>query len=669
MKKLIFFLLTVSFIITGCGERVGESTPTPTPTQPPTETVLPTPTHEIIIEDTPTVEPVFTYEKSICPFNITNNVNLECGFVTVPEDHNQPDGDVIRLAVVIIKDESENHQPDPVILLTGGPGEKAVANTLNFAYLFDDIHPNRDFIIFDQRGVGLSEPALECPNWAEVQYDILDEEDVYVASETVFNALMDCRDQLVSEGHNLSVYNTTQNAADVNAIRLALGYDQVNLFGGSYGSNLAQAVARDHPEMIRSMVINSTYPLEVSFSVESPIVTYDAVIRLLEACESDPDCDQTYPDIQDVFFEVVERLNNDPVLVTVTHMTNGKNYPVLLTGDMVFRNLVGFLYITDFIPMLPKAIYDVYNGDYELIAQLQGVYLSLYEATSRGMTYSVLCAEDVVGVDVEDFLDNLESLPGPTSDSDDPELIRNYGFFALCEEWPVEEVDPAYKQPLVSDIPTLVLQGEFDPVTPLKFAQMVVENLSHSYLYEFPGVGHDVTAGTDCSRQMMGDFIENPNQAPETSCLAQLSTGFNIPYEDPTNAYNLPIPPDWTVEEKEDYVKLTSPDEKITASVFVQEGEDIQQGLNASWEMIDADFYSPPNIIERSCVGCATDNADKFMLITYGTGSEDEVILGAAWIHDGMTYLILFQSDRASFDARESQAEAIIIGFTVNEIE
>jgi pimeloyl-ACP methyl ester carboxylesterase len=131
------------------------------------------------------------------------------------------------------------------------------------------LHPNRDLIIFDQRGVGLSEPALECPDWEQAQFEVLDEPDVEISLQTTFEALMICRDQLIEEGHNLAAYTTQQNAGDVDAIREALGYEQLNLYGGSYGSHLAQAVMRDFPEAVRSVVLTSVYPLERSLFIDA----------------------------------------------------------------------------------------------------------------------------------------------------------------------------------------------------------------------------------------------------------------------------------------------------------------------------------------------------------------------------------------------------------------
>ena len=524
-KKLFVSLVALTMLLTSCGQSA--TSPTPTEVAPePTVTVEPTPTEE------PSAEPVATFEEADCPFDVLEDTVVECGFVVVPEDYSNPNGPTIRLAVAVLKDQSEEHQPDPVIVLSGGPGEKIVANAPDLAQVLAPIHPNRDLILFDQRGVGLSEPALECPEFVQALFDLLDEPDPEVALQTQFEALMACRDRLVSEGHNLSAYNTVQNGADVSGIRIALGYDQVNLYGGSYGSLLAQAVMRDYPEGIRSVVVNSVLPLEKSLFVEGSTTTANAVVRLLDACAADEACNSAYPDLQDVLFEVIDRLNAEPILITVTNLLDGQSYDALLTGDAVLGNLVTFLYVTQIIPVLPQAIFDVYNGDYEVMTQLSSTKLALLDLTSRGMMFSVLCTDDLVGRTPEDLLNVRAALPRQLVGSADPEVIVEYGIFGICENWPVEEADPWVKEPLVSDIPTLVLEGEFDPVTPPEYGQMVAQNLSNSHFFEFPGVGHNLIVASECARSIAGAFLDDPTQAPDAACVAEMpGVVFDLPRE------------------------------------------------------------------------------------------------------------------------------------------
>jgi len=512
--------LSAALLLSSCSPASSSPTPDGAATQPTTRAG-------------PTAEPASSFEKTPCPFEVPEGAPVECGAVIVPEDHLHPDGPSIRLATVIVRDQSEEHRPDPVILLAGGPGERVVANSLQIAPSLASLHPNRDLILFDQRGVGLSEPALECPEFTRALLDTLNEADPDLVTETIFNGFMTCRDRLIGEGQNLAVYTTAQNAADVESIRSALGYEQINLYGGSYGSLLAQAVMRDHPDHIRSVAFNSTLPLEKSVFVDATTTFADAILRLMDACAADEACNSAFPDLEKVLFEVIDRLNADPIPVTVTNPVDGQSYDALLTGDAVRANLGTFLYISRIIPVLPQAIFDVANGDIELMTQLSSTRLAMLDLLSRGMMLSVMCNADLVGRTPEDLLNLTAEQPPQLVSAVDPEVTIEYGMFGICENWPVPTADLSAKEPLESDIPTLVLEGEFDPVTPPEYGRLVAGYLSNGFYFEVPGTGHDVL-DNECARQIAGAFVSDPTRAPEAACLAQMpGLSFDIPGETP----------------------------------------------------------------------------------------------------------------------------------------
>jgi CubicO group peptidase (beta-lactamase class C family)/pimeloyl-ACP methyl ester carboxylesterase len=525
---LLSALLLASLLVGGCVAPPPLPVATPEPSVTPATQPPPSPA-ELAYEP--------TFEETDCPFALPPDEvvgeTVVCGYVTVPEQRTGDSEATIRLAVVVFKAQAADPQPDPVILLSGGPGEKTVQAAVNVPFILGPFRAQRDIIAFDQRGVGLSEPALECPEWIDGFLDNLDELDPQVGLQALFDSFMACRDRLVAEGYNLSAFNTTENAADVDDIRKALGYEQVNLYGASYGSLLAQTVLRNHPESVRSAVLGAVMPAERSFFVHVPTTAVDATLHLLESCADDEACNAAYPDLKQVLFDVVERLNEDPLPITVTNPLDGQSYETWLTGDGVFDNLVVFLYMTDIIPVLPQAIYDVANGDTELMAQLSGQKLALLDATTRGMMFSVMCAEDLIGVTPEEYLAVRSLMPPPLAGRADPEDIIAYSFFGICENWPVEEADPSIKEPVISDVPILILEGEFDPVTPTAYARQVAQYLSNSYLYEFPGVGHNVFVASRCGREIATDFVDDPTGKPNDSCLSDMSgVVFDLPQEE-----------------------------------------------------------------------------------------------------------------------------------------
>ena len=532
-------LLGLLSALVGCGSG-NTLTPTATATQvgPDAATSEETPrssataTVEPTTPPEPTSSPVATFEEGSCPFDVPAGAAVDCGYVVVPEDHGVPDGPTIKLAVVVVRDQSDDHRPDPLILLAGGPGEKVVelaAQTAQFLSLFAG---SRDLVLFDQRGVGLSEPALDCPELVSAAFDLLDEVDPETALKANYDALLACRDHLVAEGHNLSAYTTAQSAADVAAIREALGYEEINLYGGSYGSFLAQATMRAHPEGIRSVVLESVWPLETSLLVERLDNGARMGLRLIDACASDLECAAAYPDLETVFFDVIDRLNADPAPITITNPLDGQSYAAMLSGDAVYGVLLATFYQTQLIPALPQAIYDVSNGDYELMTQLSGARLMLLDLTSSGMAHSVLCSEDLVGHTAEEIIERVEALPRQLRGRADPNLAVEYGSVAACEAWPVGQVDASFKQALTSDIPTLIIAGEYDAVTPPEYARAVAGRLSNSTLFEIPGAGHGGDTTSPCAIGIIADFLERPTSAPDGSCVADLpELAFDLPAE------------------------------------------------------------------------------------------------------------------------------------------
>jgi len=529
MKTKMIALISLAFLLTACQKTAPDITPSNTAAAP----------EKVTITSEPAADPVqefqFYFEEGACPFKVPENLiegeTVRCGNVIVPEDHLALSGPTIKLAVAVFKARTAAPQPDPLIFLSGGPGEKTIALIPPMAEHLAIFNAERDLVFFDQRGVGSSEPALECPEYVDSLFEILDEPDPAAAQRAVFDAIMACKDRLVNEGHNLAAYTTAQNAADVEAIREALGYEQINLFGGSYGSLLGQAVMRDYPQHLRSVIIDSTVPMEKSLLIDIPTTAVNATLHLMESCAADEACSTAYPDLQDVLFELVEALNEEPMPISLVNPLDGASYEALLTGEMIYNNLVFFLYQTPIIPTLPKAIHDVANGDYDLMVQLSNLKLAAYDAVSRGMTFSVLCTDDLIERTPEDYLNIRAAMPPALAGRTDPEDILEYGYFAVCQNWPVEKADPSVRNPVVSDIPTLILGGEFDPVTPPEYGRMVAEHLSNGYFFEFPSIGHSVAVANECARQITTEFLTNPNTEPDGSCRENLAIEFVLPID------------------------------------------------------------------------------------------------------------------------------------------
>lgn len=557
-------LVALSLILAGCcgptgrtantGARAPAPSPTPTPLNP------------------------VRFEEGRCHFEVPSGAKVRCGEVIVPEDHANPAGASVRLAVAVIESQSSARRPDPVILLAGGPGERVVQEAPRVIERWLPMVGERDLILFDQRGAGLSQPTLECPEVEATLLDLLDEPNADVATEKAFNAILTCRRRLGQDKRDLSAFNTAQNAADVDAIRKVLGYEQVNLLGGSYGSRLAQAVMRDYPAAVRSVVISAVLPLEKSFFVDSVPAAPKAINRLLDACAADAPCKAAYPKLKDELYTVIAQLNRKPVPVVLTNPLTGSQYDTVLTGHDVVSGLVSLLYYTDCIPALPRAIHNLYLQDYRLITRLLSLNLASLGMVSRGMYYSMLCTEDLVGRTKEEYLAALKALPKELQGGESPETLDAYNPCAICQAWDVKEAPPEAKQPLSSSIPTLILEGEFDPVTPPDYGKLVASHLSKSTFFTLPGAGHDVLTASDCARQLVRAFFDDPAKAPDGTCVAKAPrVAFDVPgrvrvtlepYSDPQSGFKAVLPKGWKELSPGNLVRANS---AFDATAFVVE--------------------------------------------------------------------------------------------------
>jgi pimeloyl-ACP methyl ester carboxylesterase len=465
------------------------------------------------------------FEETFCEFylpeNFTEGEDLICGYVVVPEDHSVPDGGTIKIAVAILKTLSDAPKPDPVIYLDGGPGGYSLDSVWYFADYVEPLLRDRDVIFFDQRGVGYSEPSLYCDAYTDGIVDLLDESlTLDETDQRVQDLYAQCRDQFVADGVDLSLYNTRQNASDVADVITALGYETANLYGISYGTQLALTVMRDHPQIVRSVVIDSVVPLEADFYQEYLPNTARAFDRLFEACEADRTCDREYPELRDVFYQTVDELNEDPVTIQVTDSETGRDYDVTVDGYSLISYLFGELYSTSVIPALPSDIYAAYEGSLSTIAQ--GILDEALgnEQFSIGLYMSVECVDEVPFIDHKkaDALDEGDYPPALI------EYFRrdNASVKAICANW--GEVVPYSpdNEPVISQIPTLVMAGYFDPITPPDFAAQVAANLPNSYYYELPNGGHGVSLDGTCQFRTVVNFINDPNTEPAEPCLGRI---------------------------------------------------------------------------------------------------------------------------------------------------
>ena len=409
-------------------------------------------------------EPVFI--PGNCPFQPPSGTDPVCGHLSVPENRGDPDSRRIRLAVAIFPARSTEAYP-PIVYLEGGPGGEAL-EAIPFTYedRFSFLDAERTLVMFDQRGVGYSDPALSCHELVDLAYELLDEdlsvEEVLAREVAVLDR---CRERWVDDGIDLAHYNSAASAADVADLRVALGYDEWDLYGVSYGTRLALTVMRDHPEGVRSVILDSTYPPEIDGVALIVPNAARALDELFAACAPDPMCNSTYGDLESLLFSLVEQLNASPAELWVVDFLNFGGYPALLDGDSMLGLVFQSLYSEVLLPGIPKLIADAREGHFFNAQTLMSYFLANQAFFSVGQFLSVGCHEEVPFSDPASVRSAREENPrlAPLVDG---ALVQSEYAFGFCSGWGAGVADSIEAEPVSSDIPTLVMAGRFDPITP-----------------------------------------------------------------------------------------------------------------------------------------------------------------------------------------------------------
>ena len=473
-------------------------------------------------------EPIFEPTECAIPVPM-GAAGMDCGFLIVPEDRNGDPNDTIRIAVAIYHARSDNPAPDPVFFLHGGPAI-GMLESMSALYRFSFIRLNadRDLVVFDQRGVGLSEPALRCTEFGELP---MDETDLTIEEGTSFmlETLSTCRERLEADfGVNTAAYTSAASASDIADLAEALGYDTINLYGISYGSQLAQFVMRDYPDLVRAAALDGILPLEINLLNEAARNTALALDELFSDCATSPACGTSYPDLETTFYDTIAALNENPQPITITFA--GEDVDVQFGMNEFLSGITLMLRSPILIPEIPQMIDRVANGQRSAIQTLAAMLSQESEGIITGSDdtyFSIICHEEVFATTAEQLDADLNAVPelAPFNESD---FWQVEDIFDICATWGAAPFDPAAAEPVTSDIPTLLLGGQYDPTTPPEWNALVAQHLTNFYSYEIPGAGHLPTLFGGCAMEIATDFLNDPTTEPDTSCIERLGVTFTV---------------------------------------------------------------------------------------------------------------------------------------------
>jgi pimeloyl-ACP methyl ester carboxylesterase len=439
---------------------------------------------------------------------------IECGEVSVPADWNTPEGDKITLAVYRIPATGSNPAADPLIYLEGGPGGAGVGIVGEFStgpasYLRE----RSDIWVMDQRGTGYSKPALYCQ---EVSQADAEETDPLAAHQA-------CYDRFVGEGVNFADYNSANNAKDVDAIRVALGYDEWNLYGLSYGTRLALTVMRDKPEHVRSVVLDSVFPIEVNGLSESSYPVYWAIEQIGINCAADDDCTENVGNLQEVIEAGIARLDANPV-----GELTADAYLQMLGSQIADAEVaaIAFLIANGSDSDLQELMAQLAEGEEEEESLNPSEYppaiYPFIADTAEGMYYAVVCAEEAAYKDTKGGPD-ISAGFSATTQQIVSRLTDPASDYLLCDNvYNVPAAGDIETKAVNSAIPTMVLAGTADIATPPSWSLLADEALTNSQYAEFAGLTHGLIGNNDCLNQMTMSFLNDPSATADQSCILDL---------------------------------------------------------------------------------------------------------------------------------------------------
>lgn len=427
---------------------------------------------------------------------------VKCGQLLVPENYQQENSEKISINFAVLPAIDNSKNKEPLMFLAGGPGQGAVSLAGGLYRAFNEIRKTRDLILVDQRGTGESHP-LQCENALDV--------DVYSTTPEDFSAA-DVKECLASLTGDLAQYNSENAIRDFDEVRKALSHEKIAIYGGSYGTRAGLVYMRLFPESLSAVILDSVGPIEVPIGIfgQSSARSFS---MLLENCRKALSCQKAYPNLEAEFNHVVESLENAPISINIPHPRLGTQTKHVVNKNKFISTLFMQLYSVETRKLIPLIIHQAYQGNYAPIAGLTamsedgaGIFIGLH--------LNIVCNEDYPRISNDMFTQDANN-------NFNGELGHKFIELA-CPLWPQYRPSEAFYSPVMVDIPTLIISGDLDPVTPPSNGDFPAKTLPNNKHIIMKNSGH--TPGSSaCGIDIINEFLttKNPNDLNET-CLEEI---------------------------------------------------------------------------------------------------------------------------------------------------
>ena len=427
----------------------------------------------------------------------------KCGSYAVWEDREAKSGRRIRIELAVVPAKMRAHDPDPIVIFAGGPGQGAISLARQVMPLFSKLNDSRDIVLVDQRGTGNSAP-LDCPEEEQPLQQLFED----ALPERM---VAKCLAQIDADPR---LYTTSIAVEDIDEVLGILGYSKIDLWGGSYGTRTALEYLRRHGDRVRSVVLDGVAPATMKLPL-SFVGDGDAALqRLIEACARQARCAKIYPGLGDTIGKVRAQLARHPARAAIQDPRTGERETIEVNENVFLSGLFRPLYVAELASLLPLGISAASQGDFNpLLAQNLEFADDVAENLSIGMHLSVVCAEDVPRITPEDLAKLKGTFFGRSLVDD---------FIRACAVWPRGKVPADFYDAVRSDVPVLILSGGIDPATPPRHGDGVAATLPNSRHFVAPQIGHGVSLH-GCAPRLIESFVRAGNaRALDGKCLERI---------------------------------------------------------------------------------------------------------------------------------------------------
>jgi pimeloyl-ACP methyl ester carboxylesterase len=419
-------------------------------------------------------------------------VFAQCATLTVPLDFKDQSGPTLSLAVARIPAQTATPAPDPLVLINGGPGGSGIDLYLQARAAFEPVRRDRDIVLVDQRGTGRSAAGLTCEIPDELAFET-------ATAEQLRATVAACLAEIEVD---TKLFTTSAAVRDLELVRAALGVEQWNLYGISYGTRVAQHYLKRYPERVRVLVLDGVVPAELVLGPDTAGNAQRALDEVFARCARDAACAGRYAALDAKFAELEGRFAAGSQTVELPDPQTGE-LDSLDLAQADFQAVVRLMsYTAPTIALLPLVIDEAEHGNYRpLAAQADILIATIADSLSLPMHNTVVCAEDAPFFASARIEAERKSYLG--------ESVMT-GLTAICNVWPVGVRDEDLKTAVMSDRPVLLLSGELDPVTPPAYAERVIAGgLSNARHLVGPGQGHGIAA-VGCVPRLIREFLAAP---------------------------------------------------------------------------------------------------------------------------------------------------------------